>query len=152
VNTDITLKPRLTDDMKSAMRAKDKERLGVIRLMLAAIKQIEVDERIELDDARVLAVLDKMVKQRRDSIQQFEAANRTDLADQEKFELALIQEYLPDALSDGEIEAMIADAISQTGASSPKEMGAVMGLLKPKMQGRADMGKVSKQVKDKLIP
>jgi len=147
-----TLKPRLTEDMKSAMRARDKERLGVIRLVLAAIKQIEVDERIELDDARVLAVLDKMVKQRRDSIEQYQSAGRQDLVDQEQFELTIIQEYLPAALTDAEIDSMVAAAIETSGASSPKEMGAVMGILKPQMQGRADMGKVSKLVKDKLVP
>ncbi len=152
MNKETTLKSRITDDMKSAMRAKDKERLGVIRLILAAIKQIEVDERIELDNTRVLVVLDKMVKQRRDSIEQYQAASRTDLVEQEMFELALIQEYLPAALSESEIESLIADAISKSGASSPKEMGAVMGILKPQMQGRADMGKVSKQVKAKLTP
>ena len=134
------------------MRSKQKDRLGIIRLMLAAIKQIEVDKRIELDDAQVLAVLDKMVKQRRDSIEQFQKADRQDLVDQEQFELTVLQEYLPAALSDAEIEALVADAITQSGASSPKEMGAVMGILKPQMQGRADMGAVSKLVKARLIP
>lgn len=134
------------------MRSKQKDRLGVIRLVLAAIKQIEVDKRIELDDAQVLAVLDKMVKQRRDSIEQFQKADRQDLVDQEQFELTVLQEYLPTALSDAEIEALVADAITQSGASSPKEMGAVMGILKPQMQGRADMGAVSKLVKTRLIP
>jgi len=152
MSQETTLKPRITEDMKSAMRNKDKERLGVIRLILAAIKQIEVDERIELDDTRVLAVLDKMVKQRRDSIEQYQAASRTDLVEQEVFELNLIQEYLPAALSESEIEALIADAMAKSGASSAKEMGAVMGILKPQMQGRADMGQVSKQVKAKLAP
>lgn len=152
MNKETTLKSRITDDMKSAMRAKDKERLGVIRLILAAIKQIEVDERIELDDTRILAVLDKMVKQRRDSIEQYQAASRADLVEQEMFELGLIQEYLPAALSESEIDGLVADAISKSGASSPREMGAVMGILKPLMQGRADMGKVSKQVKAKLTP
>ncbi len=150
--SETTLKSRITDDMKSAMRAKDKARLGVIRLILAAIKQIEVDERIELDDTRVLAVLDKMVKQRRDSIEQYQAAKRADLVEQEAFELTLIQEYLPAALSESEIERLVVEAISKSGASSPKEMGAVMSILKPQMQGRADMGKVSKQVKAKLTP
>lgn len=148
----MSLKQRITDDMKSAMRAKEKERLGVIRLIQAAIKQREVDERIELDDAQVLAVLDKMVKQRRDSIEQFTQAGRDDLVETENFELGLIQEYLPAALTDDEIQAMVGDAISESGASSPKDMGAVMGLLKPKMQGRADMGAVSKLVKQRLVP
>jgi len=150
MSQEASLKQRITDEMKSAMRAREKERLGVIRLVLAAIKQREVDERIELDDTQVLAVLDKMVKQRRDSIEQFEAGGRADLADQEKFELELLQTYLPAGLSESEIDALIDEAISTTGASSPRDMGAVMGVLKPKMQGRADMGAVSKMVKDRL--
>ncbi len=144
------LKQRITDDMKAAMKSGDKSRLGVIRLMLAALKQIEVDERIELDDARVLTVLDKMVKQRRDSITQYENAGRTELADQEKFEIGIIQEYLPQQLSDDEIAALIDDAMQATGAASMKDMGKLMGILKPKLQGRADMGAVSAQIKQKL--
>lgn len=152
MSQEATLKQRLTEDMKSAMRAREKDKLGVIRLILAAIKQVEVDERIELDDTRVLAVLDKMVKQRRDSIEQYQKAERTDLADIEIFELNLIQEYLPAALSEAEISTLVSEAIAESGASSPKEMGAVMGILKPKMQGRADMGVVSKLVKQLLVP
>lgn len=148
----MSLKLRITDDMKTAMRSKQKDRLGIIRLVLAAIKQIEVDKRIELDEAQVLAVLDKMVKQRRDSIAQFQTADRQDLVDQEQFELSVLQEYMPAALSDDDIEAMVTAAITESGASSPKEMGAVMGILKPQMQGRADMGAVSKLVKTRLVP
>ncbi|WP_456416462.1 GatB/YqeY domain-containing protein [Thiolapillus sp.] len=144
------LKQRITDDMKAAMKGGDKSRLGVIRLILAAIKQIEVDERIALDDARVLSVLDKMVKQRRDSIAQYENAGRTELADQEKFEIGIIQEYLPQQLSDDEISALIDEAMAATGAASMKDMGKIMGMLKPKLQGRADMGAVSARIKQKL--
>jgi len=147
----MPLKQQITDAMKDAMRAGDKPRLGTIRLILSAIKQIEVDERIDtLSDERVLAVLDKMVKQRRESIAQFENAERHDLADQEKSELVILQEYLPAALTDDEIANMISSAITDTGASSIKDMGKVMGILKPKMQGRADMGKVSGLIKAKL--
>jgi len=144
------LKKRIQDDMKAAMKAGDKPRLGVIRLVLAAIKQREVDERIELDDAQVLAVLDKMVKQRRDSIKQYEDAGRNDLAEAEAAEISVIQEFLPAALSDAEIDTIIADAITETGAESMRDMGKVMGLVKPKVQGRADIGKVSGLVKQKL--
>ena len=144
------LKSRIQDEMKSALKAGDKRRLGVIRLLLAAIKQREVDERIELDDNQVLAVLDKMVKQRRDSLQQYEQAGRTELAEQEAFEIGVLQEYLPAALSDAEVTAMIAEAISATGASSLRDMGQVMGQLKPKMQGRADLGAVSALIKQQL--
>lgn len=144
---DSELKQQLTDDMKAAMRAKDKPRLGVIRLVLAAIKQREVDERIELDNAQVLAVLDKMVKQRRDSFTQFTDAGRQDLADQEKFELDVLQDYLPAALSEAELDALITAAIESAGATSMKEMGKVMGVLKPQVQGRADVGEVSKRIK-----
>jgi len=144
------LKDRITGDMKAAMKGGDKPRLGVIRLILAAIKQIEVDERIELDDARVLSVLDKMVKQRRDSITQYENAGRTELADQEKFEIGIIQEYLPQQLTEAEIANLIDEAMEATGASSMKDMGKLMGMLKPKLQGRADMGAVSAQIKQKL--
>ena len=145
-----SLKERITADMKAAMKSGDKARLGVIRLILAALKQVEVDERIELDDQRVTAILDKMVKQRRDSLEQYEKAGRSELADQEKFEIGIIQEYLPEPLSEAEIETLIDEAIAATGASSMKEMGKVMGMLKPKLQGRADMGAVSARIKQKL--
>ncbi|VAW53865.1 Transamidase GatB domain protein [hydrothermal vent metagenome] len=145
-----TLKQQLTDDMKASMKGGKKKRLGVIRLVLAAIKQIEVDERIELDNARVLAVLDKMVKQRRESISQFKDAGRDDLWEQEEFEVAILQDFLPEALSDTEIDQLIAKAVSDTGASSIKDMGKVMGILKPQMQGRADMGAVSGKIKAQL--
>jgi uncharacterized protein YqeY len=144
------LKQRIQDEMKAALKGGDKPRLGVIRLIMAAIKQREVDERIELDDEQILAVLDKMMKQRRDSIQQYEQAGRDDLADQEKFEVGILQEYLPEALSEDEIVAMVTEAISSSGASSMKDMGKVMGQLKPKVQGRADMGAVSAMVKQQL--
>lgn len=136
--------------MKASMKSADKPRLAVIRLMLSAIKQIEVDERIELDDARVIAVLDKMVKQRRESISQFEKAGRDDLIAIEQTELELIQQYLPAALSEAEVTQMISDAIAQTGASEMKQMGQVMGILKPQLTGRADMGQVSQQIKNML--
>jgi uncharacterized protein YqeY len=145
-----SLKEQITSDMKDAMRAKDKERLGTIRLILAAIKQREVDERIELDDEQVLVVLDKMVKQRRDSITQYRDAGREELAAKEEAELELIQHYLPEALSEAEIDSLIAEAISSSGAESMKDMGKVMGLLKPKVQGRADMGAVSARIKARL--
>lgn len=145
-----TLKQRIDSDMKDAMRAKDKERLGTVRLILAAIKQREVDERIALDDTQVLAVLEKMVKQRRDSISQFEAAGRTDLADKEKSELALIQTYMPAQLSEAEIDTIIDQAIAASGATSAKDMGKVMGPLKAQLQGRADMGAVSARLKARL--
>jgi hypothetical protein len=144
------LKQRIQDDMKSAMKGGDKPRLGVIRLLMAAIKQREVDERIELDDTQILAVLDKMVKQRRDSISQYEQAGRPELADQEAFEISVLQGYLPEALSETEIAAMIREAIQATGAESVRDMGKVMGQLKPKMQGRADMGAVSALIKQLL--
>jgi len=144
------LKQRLQDDMKAAMKAGDKPRLGVIRLINAAIKQREVDERIDLDDTQVLAVLDKMVKQRRDSIAQYEQAGREDLASQERFEIEVCQAYLPAALDDNEIDAMIDAAVAGTGASGIRDMGKVMGVLKPQMQGRADMGAVSARVKARL--
>ncbi|KAF0192279.1 MAG: hypothetical protein FD165_904 [Gammaproteobacteria bacterium] len=132
------------------MRAKDKERLGALRLCMAAIKQREVDERITLDDTQVLAVLDKMIKQRRDSIEQYRAAGRDDLAAKESFETAVLQEYLPPALTDTELSELIARAISQVGASSAKDMGKVMGALKPQVQGRADMNAVGAKVKERL--
>ena len=144
------LSQRIRDDMKTAMKAGDKRRLGVIRLILAAIKQREVDERIELDDSQTLAVLDKMVKQRRDSIEQFEKAGRNELAEQESFEIKVLQAYMPEALGEEEIDAMIAEAIAGTGAASLRDMGKVMGQLKPKIQGRADMGAVSALVKQRL--
>lgn len=147
---DSALKTKLVSDMKSSMKSGDKARLLVIRNMLSAIKQIEVDERIDLDDARVISVLDKMSKQRRESIAQFTTAGRNDLIQIEAAELEIIQEYLPEALSDAEIETAIEEAINSTGAASIKEMGKVMGVLKPKLQGRADMGKVSQLIKSRL--
>ena len=148
--SDGTIKENLVADMKSAMRAGEKSRLATIRLALAAIKQIEVDERKELDETEVLQVLDKMCKQRRESMSQFEQAGRTDLAEKEQAELAIIAEYLPQALSESEIEQSITAAIAQTGASSMREMGAVMAILKPQMQGRSDMSAVSALIKSKL--
>lgn len=145
-----TLKAQLTDAMKDAMRAKDKARLGVLRMALAAIKQIEVDERIEPDDARTLALLDKLIKQRKDSAKQYGDAGRTDLADVEEAEIKVLQEFLPAALSDDEIDALIEDAIASTGASGMRDMGNVMNVLKPQMQGRADMGAVSGKLKARL--
>ena len=144
------LKEQLVAEMKRTMKSGDKARLSVIRLILSAIKQIEVDERIELDDSRVHVVLDKMAKQRRESIFQFEKANRTDLVDIEQAELVIIQDYLPEALSDDEIGTLISQAMATSGASSIKQMGQVMGILKPQLQGRADMGKVSQLIKSKL--
>lgn len=144
------LKQRIQEDMKSAMKGGDKPRLGVIRLLMAAIKQREVDERIELGDEQILAVLDKMVKQRRDSITQYEQAGRTELAEQEAFEITVLQDYLPEALTEDAINAMISEAIQATGAASLRDMGKVMGQLKPKMQGRADMGAVSALIKQQL--
>lgn len=144
------LKNQITAQMKTAMKARDKESLGTLRLILSEIKQIEVDERVELDDARILAVLDKMVKQRRDSISQYQAAERPELAEKEQQELEVIKTFLPQPLSDSEISTLIDNAISETGASSMKEMGKIMAVLKPKLQGRADMGQVSKLVKAKL--
>ena len=141
---------RVLDDVKTAMKSGDKSRLATLRLISAAIKQKEVDERIELDDAAVLAVLDKMVKQRRESIAQYEMAGRDDLANAEHAELAIIQDYLPAALDESEIEAIIDDAIGKTGAASIKDMGKVMGFIKPALQGRADMAKVSQTIKQRL--
>ena len=145
-----TLKTQLQSDMKSSMKSGDKDRLGVIRLILSAIKQIEVDERIELDDSRIIAVLDKMAKQRRESIAQFDQAGRDDLSAIEAAELDIIQTYLPQALSEEEIDALIETSIASTGAASMKDMGKVMGMLKPQLQGRADMGKVSQLIKSRL--
>lgn len=146
----MTLKSQIQEDVKSAMRARDQKRLTALRLITAAIKQIEVDKRIELDDQAVLAVLDKMVKQRRESLSQFEAAGRDDLAAQENFELELISVYLPEALSDEEVAQLISQAVSETGASSIRDMGAVMSVLRAKVQGRADMKAVSNAVKAQL--
>lgn len=146
----MSLKSRITEDMKSAMRAKDSARLSAIRMLLAAIKQREVDERIELTDADVLAVIDKMLKQRRDSIAQFEAGKREDLAAVERAEVAVLTAYMPAALSEAEIETLIADAIAATGAAGIAGMGKVMAVLKPKVAGRADVGAVSARVKARL--
>jgi uncharacterized protein YqeY len=146
----MSLKQRLTDDMKAAMKAGEKERLGTIRLINAAIKQKEVDERVEMDDARVLAVLEKMVKQRKDSIEQYEKAGRDDLASIERAEMAIIEQYLPAKLGEAEILAAIDAAIAETGASSAADMGKLMGVLKPRLAGQADMGLVSKLIKTRL--
>jgi len=146
----VSLKDKLQQDMKDALRGGDKPRLGVIRLILAAVKQREVDERIELDDAQITTVLDKMSKQRRDSLEQYEKAGRDDLAEQEKFELGILKSYLPEQLGDAEIDALIEEAVQATGASSMKDMGKVMGQLKNKLQGRADMGAVSGKIKARL--
>ena len=146
----MSLKQQLTDDMKAAMKGGDKHSLGVIRLINAAIKQREVDERIELDDAAVIAVLDKMVKQRKDSVSQYEAANREDLAKVEREEIVVIERYLPVKMGEAEILAAINTAIAQTGATSAADMGKLMGVLKPALAGQADMGLVSKLVKQAL--
>lgn len=145
-----TLKARLTEDMKTAMKSGEKDKLGVIRLINAAIKQREVDERILLDDTQVLAAIEKMLKQRKDSISQYEAAGRTDLADVEKFEVGVIQAYLPAQLGEAEIAAIIDTAIAQSGAASAKDMGKVIALVKPQVAGKADMGKLSETIKQKL--
>ena len=147
---DSQLKQRLVADMKTAMKAKEKERLMTVRLILAAIKQQEVDTRKELDDKDVIVLLDKMCKQRKDSITQYTAANRDDLAEIEKQELALIQTYLPEQMSDAEVDALLTQAMAETGATSMKDMGKVMAFIKPKAQGRTDMGKLSGLVKAKL--
>ncbi len=144
------MKQDIQADMKAAMKAGDKRRLGAIRLILAAVKQREVDERIELSDIQVLAVLDKMVKQRRDSISQYEKAGREDLAQQERYEVEVLQTYMPEALGEDEIATLIEQAMAETGAASMRDMGKLMGWLKPKLQGRADMGAVSVQIKQKL--
>ncbi len=146
----MSLKDQITEDMKVAMRAKDAARLGTVRLLLAAMKQREVDERITLSDADVLSIIDKMIKQRRDSISQYEAAGRQELADAEKFEVSVLQGYMPQQMTEAEIEAAVAEAITASGAKSPQEMGKVIALLKPKLAGRADMGKVSALVKARL--
>jgi hypothetical protein len=146
----MSLKERITDDMKAAMRSGEKERLGVIRMITAAIKQREVDERITLDDAQVLSVLEKMIKQRKESLTQFQAGNRPDLVDKETREISLLQGYMPSQLSDAEIDALIGDTIAATGAASIKDMGKVMGIIKGKAQGRADMAVVGAKIKAKL--
>jgi uncharacterized protein YqeY len=146
----MSLKERITDDMKAAMRSGEKERLGVIRMITSAIKQREVDERITLDDAQVLSVLEKMIKQRKESLVQFQAGNRPDLVDKESAEITLLQTYMPSQLSDAELDGLIADAIAATGAASIKDMGKVMGIIKQKAQGRADMGAVGAKIKAKL--
>ena len=146
----MSLKERITEDMKNAMRAKDTARLSAVRLLLAAIKQREVDERIQLSDADVVAVIDKMLKQRRDSIGQYEAAQRQDLADAEKFEVGVLQAYMPEALGEAEIEATVIKTIANTGAKGPQDMGKIMTALLPLLAGRADMARVSVLVKAKL--
>jgi uncharacterized protein YqeY len=146
----MTLKERITEDMKGAMRAGEKDRLGTIRLALAAIKQREVDERIALDDAQVLAVLEKMIKQRREAIAQFRSGGRADLVAKESAEIALLETYLPSRLSDAELDSLICEAIAASGATSVKDMGKVMSAVKSKAQGRADMGAVSARVREKL--
>ena len=144
------LKDQLNAAVKDAMRAKDKARLGTLRMATAAIKQVEVDERIELDDARVLALLDKQIKQRKDAARQYRDANRADLAEVEEAEIAVLQEFLPSPLTEAEIDALIDNAIAQTGAAGMQDMGKVMGELKPRLQGRADIGAVSGKVKQRL--
>ena len=146
----MSLKARITEDMKTAMRSGEKDRLGLIRMLMAGIKQREVDERIQLDDTQVLSVIDKMIKQRKDSVEQFRAGHRDDLADKEAAEIAWLTGYLPAQLSDAELDALIKDAIAATGAASMKDMGKVMGILKPKAQGRTDMGALSARIKAAL--
>jgi uncharacterized protein YqeY len=146
----MALKDRLTEDMKTAMRAADKERLGTVRLALAAIKQREVDERVSLDDAQILGVLEKMIKQRREAIVQFQSGGRADLVAKETAEIAVLQQYLPAQMDEAEIDALIAEAIQSTGAASIKDMGKVMAVVKPKAQGRTDMGALSARIKQKL--
>jgi uncharacterized protein len=146
----MSLKARITEDMKSAMKAKETARLGAIRLLLAAIKQREVDERIELDDAAVIAVIEKMLKQRKDSIMQYEAAKRQDLADAEKFEAGVLTAYMPQAMGADEVAAIVAKAVADAGAKAPADMGKVMALVKPQIAGRADMAEVSRLVRARL--
>lgn len=146
----MSLRDRIQDDMKSAMRAREKDRLAAVRLILAAIKQREVDERITLDDGQVIEVLNRMLKQRRDSLSQFQAAGRDDLAAKETFEIQVIQDYLPEALSESEIDILIDDAVAASGAQSVRDLGKVMAWIKPKVQGRADMATVSARVKARL--
>jgi uncharacterized protein YqeY len=146
----MSLKERITEDMKAAMRSGEKERLGVIRLITSAIKQREVDERIVLDDTQVLSVLEKMIKQRKESVAQFQAGNRQDLVDKENSEITLLQGYMPAQLSDAELDSLIGEAVTTTGASSIKDMGKVMAIIKAKAQGRADMAAVGAKIKAKL--
>jgi uncharacterized protein YqeY len=146
----MSLKERITEDMKAAMRSGEKERLGVIRLITSAIKQREVDERIVLDDTQVLSVLEKMIKQRKESVAQFQAGNRQDLVDKENSEITLLQGYMPSQLSDAELDSLIGEAVAATGASSIKDMGKVMAIIKAKAQGRADMAVVGAKIKAKL--
>ena len=147
----MVLRERVNEDMKAAMKAREAEKLGAIRLLLSAMKQREVDERITLDDAAVVAIVEKMIKQRKESIAQYEKGARKDLADKERFEIGVLQAYLPPQLSDSEVTAIVADAVAESGAKSAAEMGKVMALVKPKLAGKADMGKVSAMVKAKLI-
>jgi len=146
----MSLKDKITEDMKAAMRARESARLSTIRLLLAAMKQKEVDERVEMEDAVVLAILEKMIKQRRESIAQFEKAGRNDLADKEKAEIGVLAGYLPQQMTEAEVAEAVAAAIRESGAAGPKDMGKVMGLLKPRLAGRADMGKLSGLVRSKL--
>ena len=146
----MALREQLNEDMKTAMKARDAEKLGAVRLLLAAVKQREVDERITLDDAGVISVIEKMIKQRKDSISQYEKAARQDLADKEKFEIGVLEAYMPQQLSAAEVDAIVAQAVAESGAKSPADMGKVMALVKPRLAGRADMGKVSALVKGRL--
>jgi hypothetical protein len=146
----MALRDQLSEDMKSAMKAREADKLGAIRLLLSEVKRREVDERVTLDDAGVIGVVEKMIKQRKDSIAQYEKGARQDLADKEKFEIGILEAYLPQQLSQAEIDAIIAEALSSTGAESAADMGKVMGVVKPRLAGRADMGKVSALVKAKL--
>jgi uncharacterized protein YqeY len=146
----MSLREQVNEEMKSAMKAREAERLAALRLLLAALKQREVDERVTLDDAGVVAVVEKMIKQRKDSIAQYEKAQRKDLADKERYEISVLEGYLPKQMSQQEVEAAVAEALAQSGAKSPADMGKVMGVLKPRLAGRADMGKVSALVKSKL--
>lgn len=147
----ISLKQQIQEDMKTALRAHDKQRLGVVRLILAAIKQVEVDERVSVDDARIIQILNKMLKQRRDSIAQYEQAKRDDLVEQERLEVKVIQTYLPEPLNEADIDRMVSEAIAKVGATSVKEMGKVMAELKDKLQGRADMTQISAKIKAHFI-
>lgn len=146
----MSIKARLQDDMKTAMKARDSEKLGVIRFIMAAIKQQEIDKRIEHDDVQTLAIIEKLAKQHKDSIAQFESASRKDLVEKEQFELSVVQQYLPEQLPEAEIEKLIKEAIAETGAETMRDMGNVMAILKPKLQGRADMGMVSGKIKSLL--
>ncbi|OIZ94040.1 glutamyl-tRNA amidotransferase [Candidatus Rickettsiella isopodorum] len=145
-----SLKQRIQEDMKAALRAHDKQRLGVVRLILAAIKQVEVDDRVDVDDQRVTQILNKMIKQRRDSIAQYDEAKRDDLADQERLEVEVIQTYLPEPLSEADIDQLLSEVITKVGATSIKDMGKVMAELKEKLQGRADMTRISAKIKERL--